>query len=89
MSEEVNGVEFEEKKADPGEIPALKIEPPTFGEDLMNLGIVKSVGDAAVLMAIFAFLLISVSIYLLATSVHTPSTLQNGTDSNPKETVQN
>lgn len=60
-----------------GEIPQPKIEPRTFGEDLMHIGIIRTPGEAMILFAVAAFLLISLSIYMLASSVQEPKTLQD------------
>lgn len=67
-------VVFEEGQGfDP--IPVPRQEVPTMGSALMNAGIVGSRGDAAIVLAVGALILIGVSFYLLISSVKPPPIL--------------
>lgn len=60
------------------------IRPPKplgLGDTLMHVRLVNSPGEAMALIAIVISLLISASIYLLASSVHTGPALSNETQS--------
>lgn len=70
----VQGVEFEESN-EFAPIPQPKLEPPTFGDAVLRSGVVSSPGDAAIILGIFALLLVAGSFYLLASSVQPPPEL--------------
>lgn len=67
-------VQFDEdQNFDP--IPQPKLEPPTFGDSLLKSGVLSNPGDLAIMLGIFALLLIAGSFYLIASSVPPPSNL--------------
>ena len=70
----VYGVEFEENQEfDP--IPEPELKPPSFGDGLLKSGILSRPGDAAIVMGVFALLLVAGSFYLLLSSVPPPPEL--------------
>lgn len=56
-------------------IPTPRQETPTMESALSNAGIVGSRGDAMIVLAVCALLLIGASFYLLITSIQPPPTL--------------
>lgn len=69
-----SGVTFhEDPDLDP--IPELRPEPPTLTRRILSMGIAASPGDAAILMAIFAAVLIGVNVFLFAQAIPEPPTL--------------
>lgn len=73
MEQNSKVVFHENKDFDP--IPRLRPEPKTLTHRVLNLGIVHSAGDAAVIIAILAIIFIAVNIYLFAKAVPPPHTL--------------
>lgn len=67
-------VEFDENpEFDP--LPELKPVPPSFGDALLRSGVLSSPGDAALILGMFAVLLVAGSFYLIASSVPPPPLL--------------
>ena len=56
-------------------MPIPRPEPPTLARRIMNLGITNSPGDAAIIVAVSASLLIAVNVYLFAKAVPVPPVL--------------
>jgi len=68
------GVEFEENQNfDP--IPQPVLKPPSVVDSFLKSGVISNPGDAAVLLGVFALLLIGVSFYVLISSVPPPPNL--------------
>lgn len=59
------------------DIPVARPEPATFSQRLTRMGIAASPADAAIMLAVFATLLIAVNIYLFARAVPEPPALGN------------
>lgn len=84
MSDEVI---FDEAQKLPS-LPEARAKPTTLSDVILHSGVVSSPGDAAILLAVCAMLLIAGSIYFLAASVPPPPTL-GADDLRPGETVPN
>lgn len=82
-----HGVEFEENSEfDP--IPEPELQPDTFGDVFVRTKVVSTQSGAAMLMAVFAFLLFVASAYILASALPQQPTLGKDVLS-PGEVVPN
>ena len=75
MSDEHSVTFHEHREFD--EIPIARPEPRGFAYRLAKAGIVSSPGDAAILLAVSASILIALNLYLFAKSIPEPPTLGN------------
>lgn len=71
-----NNVVFDEEDQ-LGEIPQPELRPPSFADSIIKSGVVTHPGDAAVILGLFALLLIGFAFYLIASSVAPPPQLGN------------
>ncbi len=69
----VNGVQFDEDQ--PGQLIIPRAHSTTMGDSLIRLGLAATPGSAMVILAVFAFLLITGSIYFIASAVPPPAVL--------------